>query len=179
MHKTLRPEKALIHNVEKQIPKQVLNYLMHPISGMPRTIATLLHDVTAAELDARPFPERFTLREAIAHVADWEGIWLERITRIATEESPFLPGYDEGQWAIDHDYAHSDFEDQMARIVTGRKSIVAYLRGLDPSAWQRIGQHGELGPITLFELAVIVTGHDGYHVQQILDYRRLNGSGVK
>ncbi len=160
--------------MEKQLPKQAINYLMYSISGMPQTIAALLDGVTTTELDARPFPERFTLREAIAHLADWEGVWLERIQRIATEESPFLPGYDEGQWAIDHDYAHSDFEEQMAKIVTGRAAMITYLRGLELSSWQRLGQHGELGSISLFELAVVVTGHDGYHVQQILDYRGLN-----
>jgi hypothetical protein len=165
--------------VEKQIPGQVVSYLLHPLAGMPQTITTLLNGVTPAELDARPYPERFTLREAVAHLADWEGIWLGRIQKIAAEESPFLPSYDEGQWAIDHDYAHSNFEEQMVRIVAGREALVAYLRELEMPAWQRIGQHGELGAISLFELAVIVTGHDGYHVQQILDYRGLNGSGAK
>jgi hypothetical protein len=160
--------------VEKQIPAKVLSYLMHPLTGMPQTLAVLLKGITSEELDARPFPDRFTLREAIAHVADWEGVWLERIQKIATEDSPFLPGYDEGQWAIDNDYAHSDFAEQMARIVAGRGAIITFLGGLEPSAWQRIGQHGELGAISLFELMVLITGHDGYHLQQVIEYRKLN-----
>ncbi|MES2459808.1 MAG: DinB family protein [Armatimonadota bacterium] len=163
--------------MEKQIPKQAVKYLLCPLAGMPQTITALLRDVTVEELDARPFADRFTLREAIAHLADWEGVWLGRIQKIATEESPFLPGYDEGQWAIDHDYAHSNFEEQMAKIVSGREAMVNFLLGLEMPAWQRLGNHGELGPVSLFELAVVITGHDGYHVQQILDYRGLKGAG--
>ena len=157
--------------MEKPIPTKVLTYLRSSLDVMPQTYAALLKGVTAEELDARPYDDRFTLREAMAHVADWEGVWLERIRKIATEETPFLPGYDEGQWAIDHDYAHSDFEAEMAKIAAGRRALVGYLNGLDPTAWQRTGQHGELGAISLFELAALIAGHDGYHAQQIIDYR--------
>lgn len=153
--------------------------MLHGLTVMPQTYGVLLRGVTAEELDARPFADRFTLREAISHVADWEGVWTERIQKIATEETPFLPGYDEGQWAIDHDYAQANFDEQMERIAVGRAAMVAYLRGLEMSAWQRVGQHGELGTISLFELVALVAGHDGYHAQQIIDYRGLTGTGIK
>lgn len=165
--------------LEKQIPEKVLTYLRFSLAVMPQTYAVLLKGITAEELDARPYGDRFTLREAVAHVADWEGVWLERIRKIATKETPLLPGYDEAQWAIDHDYAHSDFDAEMAEIVAGRSALVSYLNGLDATAWQRIGRHGELGAISLFELTALIAGHDGYHAQQIIDYRGLNETVAK
>ncbi len=152
--------------------------MLHGLAVMPQIYDVLLRDVTAKELDVRPFADRFTLREAISHVADWEGVWTERIQKIATEETPFLPGYDEGQWAIDHDYARADFDEQMANIAGGRAAMVSYLRGLEMPTWQRVGQHGELGAVSLFELVALVSGHDGYHAQQIIDYRSLTGTGT-
>ena len=32
--------------------------------------------------DRKPDPERFTIREVVAHMADWEGVWLERARRV-------------------------------------------------------------------------------------------------
>lgn len=161
--------------MEKLTPEYVRSYVLHGLAATPHTFDTLLTGITDSELDARPDPVRFTLREVVAHMADWEGIWLVRIRRIATEDTPTLPGYDEGQWAIDHDYAHSDYREQLDKLASGRAQLVEYLRSLDGATWNRAGDRPEVGRMTIFEMAAMVLGHDGYHVRQILDYRGLGG----
>jgi len=159
--------------MENAVPERVRTYLTHGLAATPHTMTALLAGVPEAALDARPDPDRFTLREVICHMADWDGVWRERLVKIATEDEPVLPGYDEGQWAIDHDYAHQDVAAQLTRLAAARAELVAYLRSVDTPTWQRLGRHGEIGPVTFLELASLVLGHDGYHVQQILDYRGL------
>src|ERR1700722_19431929 len=58
--------------------------------------------------DERLGADRFSLKEMIAHIADWNDIYLERFTRTLKEDHPLLPNCDEGQIAIDRDYAHSN-----------------------------------------------------------------------
>jgi uncharacterized damage-inducible protein DinB len=152
------------------LPDKARYYLLHGLSAAPEVIDRLLLNATEADFDRRPDRERFTIREVLGHLADWEGVWMERISKMATEENPPLQGYDEGQWAIDHDYAHTDVREQQTRFREGRVRLVAYLRGLSPEQWERTGLHSEVGPVTISSLSVLVLGHDGYHTKQISEW---------
>jgi hypothetical protein len=152
------------------MPPKTRDYLLHGLAGTPVVVASLLRDAAPSVWDRRPDPERFTLREVIAHLADWEGVWLERIERMATEDHPTLQGYDEGQWALDHDYAHADPQEQLNRFAAGRAALVERLRALPPEDWHRTGFHTEWDDVTIGALATLVLGHDGYHTRQIAEW---------
>ncbi len=151
----------------------VRHYLLHGLDAAPLTLAALLRGVTETELDARPDPDRFTLREAVAHLADWENVWKERMEAIMREAEPFLPSFDEGQWAADHNYARSDAHEQLQKFGKGRARLVAFLRPLPGEALMRKGVRDEVGAVSLFEMAAMISGHDGYHARQIVEYRNL------
>ena len=72
--------------------------------------------------------------------------------------------------AVDHDYAHADPSECLARYKAGRVRIVTLLRGLAPEQWERAGRHTEIGPITLEEQMVLIAAHDGYHRQQAIQW---------
>jgi hypothetical protein len=147
----------------------IRTYLLHGLRASPQVIAHLLSEATPADYDRRPDPERFTIREVVAHLADWEGVWLERAGRIVREDNPTLPSYDEGQWAIDHNYAALDVADQLEKFRAGRASLADFLAGLTAEQWERTAAR-EFGRMTLFEQTAMVLGHDGYHFKQICDW---------
>lgn len=151
----------------------VRNYMIYGLRASPQVIAHLLADATPADYDRRPDPDRFTIREVVAHLADWEVVWLERATRILNEENPSLPSYDEGQWAIDHNYAALDVAEQLEKFHAGRARLADFLAGLTAVQWERAGAR-EFGPITIFQQTAMILGHDGYHLKQICDW--LNAS---
>src|SRR5689334_15273409 len=109
------------------LPDQARGYLLHGLGATPVVVDRLLREATPDDYDRRPDPERFTLREVLAHLADWEPIWLERLRKLRTESQPALPSYDEGQLAIDHDYAHADVNEQQARFRDGRAALLRFL----------------------------------------------------
>ena len=92
------------------LPPPVRKYLLTSVGSTPKILASLLKGVSGEDAvwDKRPDPERFTLREVVAHLTDWDPIHIERINRILAEEEPLLPDMDEGQIAIENDYAHQD-----------------------------------------------------------------------
>lgn len=144
----------------------VRHYVMEGLLATPLTLAALTQGITASELDARPDPERFALREVICHLADWEPIWLGRLQRIVTEDQPLMENIDEGAMAITNRYAEQDFAEQLVRFTEGRTALVAYLRSLEPEQWERIGRHNLWKTITVDGFAALILGHDGYHVRQ-------------
>lgn len=156
------------------LPDRIHLYLLLDLECAPAVLARLLADVTdPAAWDRRPDPDRFTLREMVAHLADWDGVFLGRMTQTRDEENATLRGLDEGQVAIDHDYSHADPQECLMRYEAGREKIVAFLRALSPEQWGRVGTHTEVGPISLETQAVLIAVHDGYHRQQALSYTPL------
>jgi uncharacterized damage-inducible protein DinB len=155
------------------LPDFVRTYLLSALAGTPDVLEGFLKTVpdTDPVWDFRPYPERFTLREVIAHLADWEPIFLERMRRIQTETDPALPSYDEGQFALDRDYAHQSPQANLARFREGRTHMTAFLRAADSADWGRSGryfrQEDKGDPITLEGWLAEVVGHDGYHTQQV------------
>ena len=149
----------------------ILKYLQTGLAATPIVLERLCADLTTAQVDHRPDPERFTLREAMAHHADWERVWDERLNRMLDEDNPDMPGYDEGQWAIDNDYAHADFAEQLALFRSRREKLCAQFAALTPEQWMRAGLRDEIGSITVYDLAVHILGHDGYHLRQVVEFR--------
>ncbi|HZO91480.1 MAG TPA: DinB family protein [Chthonomonadaceae bacterium] len=159
------------------LPPFVRKYLLTALEGTPDVLDGFLKTLPADDpvWDFRPAPARFTLREVVAHLADWEPIFLERMTRIRDESEPSLPDIDEGQLAIDRDYAHSDPQANLARFRQGRVTMLAFLRSLKEGNWERAGNYKREhpmvgGPVTLEAWVAQVVGHDGYHTQQVAQW---------
>lgn len=150
------------------VPEPVRTYLLHDLEATPHVIAKLMGGLN--DWDRRDDPERFSAREMVAHLADWEPIWQERIRRILEEENPLLPSIDEGEIAKTNRYDCLDGEDCLRRYVEGRALTVELLRSVPQDAWNRRAHREFVGDIDLFQLAVMISGHDGYHLKQAIDF---------
>ena len=142
--------------------------LRSALAGTPDVLDALLSPLGPDDprWDLRPDPARFTLREIVAHLADYEAVWRERLTRTRSEASPVLTPVDPSALAAEHDYAHSDPGASLARFRERRAALGVFLDGLGADDWQRPGQMGGR-PLTLEEQAAFVVIHDGYHTGQV------------
>lgn len=147
------------------------NYLFTALEAAPALFDHLLRGLTEEEADRRPDPDRFTIREVMAHLADWEPVFLERLTRMRSEDHPTLPGYDEGQWAIDHGYAQTDWRAQSRLFAARRRDLVAFLHACAPHGWARTADRPEIGILTIEAQALLIPLHDTYHLRQITQWR--------
>ena len=149
------------------LPVYARDYLIDALAGTPLILEKLLSGVPDETIDARPDADRFTLREVAAHLADWEPIWHERITRMRTEDMPFLHNVDESELALRNRYSESDIEESLQRFRTGRSQLVELLRQIGDQEWDRKGNRERAGIMTIYQLAVLVLSHDGYHLKQV------------
>ena len=153
-------------------PAYVKKYFLTALNATPEVLEAFLKalPVDDPRWDVRPDPERFTLREIVAHLADWDPIFAERMALTLKEELPFLPDRDEGQTALDHDYAHQDPHAALARFRTDRAALVVFLSGLADTDWNRVAVKEIHGPVTLERQAVMILAHDGYHMEQVVQW---------
>lgn len=148
-------------------------YLLSALEATPGILEHLLHGLCNEEADFRPDAARFSIREVMAHLADWDAIFLERLQRTRDEEEPLLEDLDEGQLAVERDYAHADLLEQSRIFRERRAQTVEFARTLSPHEWQCPCQHQRVGRLTLEALATLIPLHDAYHLQQVVEWRRL------
>lgn len=141
-------------------------YLVPGLRATPVVLARLLADLTPAQTDARPDPERFTVREVVAHLADWEAVCHARLQRTLQEDSPELPNWDEDEAAVVGRYDQSDIAERLAVFTERRAATVALLEACAPEDWRRTSRR-DGSPSDLLGMAAIHLGHDGYHLEQI------------
>ena len=149
------------------------SYLFSALESTPILLAGALAGLTDAEADFRPDLARFTLREVLAHLADWDPIFSERLTRMQGEDHPTLPGYDEGAWAIEHDYAGSDWREQLALFSERRRALTAQVRAFAPVDWSRTADRPEIGVLSVQDLTMLIPLHDIYHLRQVREWREM------
>jgi uncharacterized damage-inducible protein DinB len=106
----------------------------------------------------------------LAHLADWEPIWVERVSRVRDETNPLLLSVDEGHLAEFHDYSHQDPLENLDRYKAGRIELVKVLDGLAQTDWERTCEREFVGPLTMQMLASYVLSHDGYHMHQVVEW---------
>ncbi|HLJ53630.1 MAG TPA: DinB family protein [Chthonomonadaceae bacterium] len=157
------------------MPEKAREYLLAALAGTPEVLERLLAGVHAEDRrwDFRPDSSRFTLREAVAHLADWEPIHVERLCRLRDETDPSLPDVDEGEVAIENDYAHSDPHGSLEWMRAGRQQLLHALETLPADAWTRPGLREGVGHITIESFVAMIAGHDGYHLRQVAQWLTL------
>ncbi len=117
--------------------------------------------------DARPDPNRFSMREVIAHLADWEPIMLERIKTGVTNPGGGIKAYDEGQMAIDHKYSESNPLERVGAWRQMRAATIEYVKGLSQADFDKKVVHPERGEMSVADIAHMLVSHDVYHLEQL------------
>jgi len=150
------------------------SYLLHGLEDSPVVLQHLMAQAPSDAWDRRPDPDRFTLREIVAHLADWDEVWLERLDIMLTQDdtNAHIPDRDPGQLARDNDYSRAVPAESLQRFQTRRTELVSRLQNLQTDDWQRAGQHEARGPFTVEDLAVTALGHDNYHLAQVTEWVR-------
>jgi hypothetical protein len=134
----------------------------------PEVFAGLLSNCSPEQArSARGGDEDWSIVEVMCHLRDAEERALERTEAMRDTDDPFLPGYDQAQWARERDYASADLRDALAAFGRFRSRHVAALAALSPDAWQRTGRHEEQGQITIEAQALHMAAHDAIHAAQI------------
>jgi uncharacterized damage-inducible protein DinB len=133
--------------------------------------------MTREQLDARPIPGKWSIREVVCHIADYEPVYADRIKRVLTENEPLICGSNPDALAARLAYGSRDLEEELALIELVRKQMARILRALKPEDFQRRGVHDRRGPTTLAELVERVTGHIPHHVALIDEKQKAMGVG--
>ena len=133
----------------------------------PELLAQSIRGMTDAQLDIAPVPGQWTTRQVVAHIADFEPVYADRMKRVIAEEQPTFFGGDPDLFAARLAYENRNMEEELNLIRAVRRHVARLFRSMDPAVLERTGNHSEDGPITLEVLLSRITDHIPHHVSFI------------
>ena len=133
----------------------------------PKKLALLLKGKTGKQLMRRPGPDKWSVAEIVAHLADAELAISWRIRQILSKNAVPLQAYDQDVWAKTFDYAHRDPRQSLANFRALREANLALLKSVPRKLWDNYGIHEERGNESVSHVVRLAAGHDLNHLQQI------------
>ena len=152
---------------------RMLGYLegQDPLTVQARTPAKLerlLRAAPRARLGKRPAPQKWSVGEILAHLADAEIVIGWRIRQILGAPGTSLQAFDQDAWVAACHYDTREPARSVEQFRTLRQGNLALLKSLTAEQWKQHGMHTERGPETIEHIVRMTAGHDLNHTKQIM-----------
>jgi len=127
----------------------------------------LIDGVPEETLRRRPGPEKWSVSEILAHLADGEIVGGFRLRFILGAPGSPIVAYDQDQWVISGHYDRRDPRRSLEQFRVLREANLALLDSLEPAQWKQYGVHSERGQESIDQIVRMFAGHDLNHLKQI------------
>jgi uncharacterized damage-inducible protein DinB len=134
----------------------------------------LLSGVPKATLDNRPIAGKWSARENLAHLARYQEMFLSRMQRIRSEDSPRLPRYraeDDAEWP---QWMQLPTAAILASLGSLRAQLVKEADQLSAEECSRIGIHPKFGEMTLRLWLEFFLLHEAHHLLAVMQLIRMH-----
>lgn len=149
--------------------------LIDQYAAGPAQLRQAVAGMTREQLLARPVAGKWSTLELVAHIADFEPVYVDRMKRIIAQHEPTLFGGDPDLFASKLAYHDRDIEEELALIEACRKQMTRILRTLPPEAFERRCIHSENGPMTLEKILTNIGNHIPHHLPFLQEKRKALG----
>ncbi len=152
--------KRILAQTQDQDPLKVL-------AASPKKLDRLIKGISPAKLRKRPAPEKWSVAEILAHLADGEIILGWRMRSILGAPGIAVQAYDQNAWNASLHYDKRDPRKDLIQHRVVREANLALLKTLTPQQWKQFGMHSERGEESIERIVRMMAGHDLNHIQQI------------
>ena len=123
------------------------------------------------QLAQRTEPDKWSLRELVAHLSRLQDIFKQRVTAMIQQERPQITSY-----IPESDPDFADFSSRPADViiqefVANRQKFVAWMRALEPQHWHRAGQHPDYPFYDVHFAVDYMSHHEAHHIYQMFQRR--------
>ena len=156
----------------QQYTQRVLGYVedKKPLTVQAATankLARLIKGVPVSRLRKRPAPDKWSVSEILAHLADAEIVGGFRMRLILGDPGTPIPAFDQDRWVSSGHYDKRNPRRSVEQFRTLREANLALLKSLTREQWKHHGVHSERGVESIDRIAHMFAGHDLNHLRQI------------
>jgi DinB superfamily len=136
-------------------------------SATPKKLARLVKGIPTAKMRKRPAPDKWSVAEILAHLADVEIVVGWRMRSILGAPGTPIQAFDQDAWVMAGHYAKRDPRKSIEQHRVVREANLALLKSLSADQWKQYGQHAERGQESIERIVAMIAGHDVNHIRQI------------
>ncbi len=161
-----------MNETPQQYIARILGYIEgHEPMKVQRSTADKLGKLTRGiprkKLDRRPAPDKWSVTEILAHLAETELVIGYRLRMILNTNGTPIQAFDQDAWAKTSNYAKQDPKKSIAVFRTLRSENLTLLKSIPKEKWENYGMHAERGKETIAHIFRLIAGHDLNHLGQI------------
>lgn len=137
------------------------------LHATPRKVASLLEFSSGSPVEEEKPGSGWSLRQAISHLNDAQGVLAYRVNLILDQDNPVLESKAVFEWANNETEKPPSVQELFDTYCTSRQQTVSRLESIPLSDWWRRGQHEEFGELRLYEQVSYFASHERTHFAQI------------
>jgi hypothetical protein len=127
---------------------------------------------------ATPMDKDWSPKHIVAHILDVEDVaFMHRIRRIIEEDRPFIQSIQPTERIDEAGYMQRRVADLLTELERRRREDIGWVRAIEPSQLDRIGEHDEAGEISASNIVHYWATHDLTHLHQLALMLRSNLAG--
>lgn len=134
-------------------------------------VAVAITGAAGPELDFKPAPDKWSVRQIVAHLADAESANVVRLRQVISEDHPTLYPFDQNAWAERTNYQKRKPSQSLDTMRQLRAENYELLKDLPPETFSRTGTHLRRGEMTLLDMLRLFAEHAERHAVQIRSVR--------
>jgi uncharacterized damage-inducible protein DinB len=168
----------------QQYTQRILGYMngKEPLQVQqetPKKLQKLVKPLSKAQLARRPEPNKWSITEILAHLADAELVGSWRMRLIIGSNGVPIQAFDQDVWAETFAYARRETKISLETFRVLRENNLRMLKALPKDLWENYGMHQERGKETIAHIVRMFAGHDLNHLAQIEKIARASRSKAK
>ncbi len=132
-----------------------------------KKLERLIKGKSTAKLRKRPAPDKWSVSEILAHLADAETVGSFRMRLILGAPGTPIAAFDQDAWVISGHYEKRDPRKSLELFRALREANLALLKSLTPEQWKHYGMHSWRGQESIERIVRMFAGHDINHLQQV------------
>jgi hypothetical protein len=161
-----------MNETPQQYTQRVVGYVegKKPLAVQAATakkLERLIKGIPASKLRKRPAPDKWSVAEILAHLADAEIVGGFRMRLILGAPGAPVAAFDQDSWVTSGHYAKRDPRKSVEQFRVVREANLALLKSLTPEQWKHYGMHSERGQESIEHIVRMFAGHDVNHLRQI------------
>ena len=145
-----------------------LKQLIDSAEKDPKKIAAAVSGLPESTLRFKPAPNKWSILEMLAHLADMEVLYAYRMRQIVADKNPTIAPIDQDAWAKNLGYMEEKAPELVAQFGLMRHHNLNLLRRVNEDDLEKGAFHPELNrKVSLAEMVSMLAGHGPNHLEQI------------
>ena len=158
---------------------QEFKKLLDTAEKSPEQVARAVMGLPAKVLQYKPAPNKWSVQEILAHLADSELVYGYRLRQAIADKEPTFAPIDQDAWAANLGYMEPTPPELIALYSLLRRANLRVLRRLKPADLEKGGFHPEhKRKVTVGEIVQMMAKHGPNHLEQIERLKQMAGAGA-